>query len=296
MGSSPTPATSVYGVAITIELSLKNNKIMKKTKKQKSLKILFVVTVLFVLMTVVYFVFRALGLDLIANIFGEADNSRFEAFFYDFGIWVIAIFLVIYLLQAIFLCAMPGNTIVFLLLGMTIFMSAGINFFVAIFYLIICVWITAIILFYLGRFGGKRLLYWMFGQELVDKHLQTMSDKGTKIAPLLMVIPLMPNDLVCLLCGMSKMKMRHFLLIVIFARSLEVVVIWLYPWAVYFFTSEQSPQMIIVVINLMVINMFLIYHYYKWFLKLINKHILRRDYVLVEKPYFEEVLAEKPKP
>ena len=268
---------------------------MGRTKKQKISRILFVVAVLVGIMAGVYFIFRALGLDLIANIFGNPDNSRFEAFFYDSGIWVILIFLAIYVVQAVLLSAMPGNSVVFLLLGMAIFMSAGINFYVALVYLIICVWVTAIILFYLGRLCGKRLLYWMFGEEVVEKHIQTLTDKGTKFVPLLMIVPLMPNDLVSLLCGVSKMKVYHFILIIVFARSIEVVVIWFYPWAVDYFTSGQSPQMIMVIINLLVINVFLAYHYYKWFLKLVNKHILRRNYVLIEKPYFEEVLAEKDK-
>jgi len=267
------------------------NRIAKWFVKYKSqlLKASIVLSVAAGIVIGVYFGLNSVGV----NIFSSGPPSQeAQDFFARFGVWVFLIFLVIYVLQSILLSIVPGNTTMFVLLGITVF-SNFVPIWASVLFIILCNYIASIVLFYLGRFAGRGFLYWLFGKHHVEKHLQKITDKGVKIVPGLMLIPFMPNDLLSLVCGSSKMKFWHFVIIIAVCRAIEILMIFSYTYLVDIFIRSQDIAMQVIVINVLLIDIFLIYHYYKWFIKMINKHILRRDFVMVKKDYYEEEMKKR---
>jgi len=126
-------------------------------------------------------------------------------------------------------------------------------------------------LYCVGRFGGRKLMFWLFGKESVEKQLNWIGEKGTKAVPWLFLIPLMPTDLICLICGASRMSFWKFMLIVIVFRPIEVLLLISYNYIIPIIL-EYDPLIILLLINVAIINLVLLFIYYKAIVKLFNKY------------------------
>jgi len=228
-----------------------------------------------------FFLFQHLGL---------LNKNSFNAAMADKGAWIYVIFVLLFIVQAMCLFMIPGNTTLFVSIGYLMF---G-NFWVVLLMCIVGVWLSGIILFFIGRFGGRRVIYWMFPKEQVDKKLDWITQKGTTTLPVLFIIPFMPNDMLCMVCGASKLKFWAFLLIIIPCRVIEVFLLLCYPMIVEFFTSGRDVQDIIIFVNILVIDIVLFILYYRALIRLFRKTILRKKYVVVEKPYTVEEEVKTP--
>ena len=103
--------------------------------------------------------------------------------------------------------------------------------------------------------------------------------------PAFFLVPFMPNDMLCMICGMSKLKFWQFLIIIIPFRVIEVLMILCYPFLVDFFISGQPIQNILVFINILIIDIVFIALYYKTLIRIFRRTILRKKYVSVERPF-----------
>jgi len=222
-----------------------------------------------------FFLFRALGF------FDQEQLSQNMA---DFGFWIYVIFIALFVLQAVCISLIPGNTTMFITFGWLLFD----NFWVVLLLSVIGVWLSGIVLFWIGRFGGRQVLYWVFDKQKLDKYLDMLTRKGSFVLPGLFLIPFMPNDLMCMICGTSKLKFWQFLLVIIPCRVIEVTLILTYPIIGQFFIAGRDIQDVLIFFNLMIINVFLIFLYYRAVIKIFKKTVLRKKYVTVEKPYMVE--------
>jgi len=230
-----------------------------------------------------FFLFDSLGL-LNKNELSETMGDK--------GAWIYVIFVALFLLQAICLCLVPGNTTLFITVGALVFED---NFWIVLLLCVVGVWLSGIALFWIGRFGGRKVLCWLFPKEKLDKYLDMLTRKGSFVLPGLFLIPFMPNDLMCMLCGTSKLKFWQFLLIIIPCRIIEVLIILCYPLLAKFFIENREPQDILIFVNIAVIDLLLLLLYYRTLIRIFKKTILRKKYVRVEKPYMveEEVKGKK---
>jgi len=67
-----------------------------------------------------------------------------------------------------------------------------------------------------------------------------------------------------------------------------------YPYLAKFFIDGRSIPDILIFINIAVIDVFLIAIYYRMLIRIFRKTILRKKFVVVEKPYTEEVEISTP--
>jgi uncharacterized membrane protein YdjX (TVP38/TMEM64 family) len=222
-----------------------------------------------------FFLFRHLGF---------LDKNSFKEMHGRIGGWIYVVFVLLFILQAGCLFIIPGNTTLFVSIGYLVFE----NFWVVLFMCVIGVWLSALMLFCVGRFGGRRVLYWLFKKEDVDQKLDWVTHRGATALPALFIIPFMPNDMLCMVCGASKLKLWEFLLIVLPCRVIEVLLLLCYPMIVTFFTSGRDVQDVIIFVNIVIIDVVLFILYYRAIIKLFRKAILRKKYVVVEKPYTVE--------
>ena len=169
-----------------------------------------------------YLVLRALGL---------LDPETLIETLNGMGNLAYLMFIVLFLIQAMCLFMVPGNTTLFITAAGLLFD----NFWPMFITCVICVWLAGVLLFFLGRYGGRRVAYWAFDKEKVDEKLEWLAGKGSKMLPIFFLIPFMPNDMICMVCGVSKLKFWKFLLIIIPFRTIEVLIILSYPHIISFF-------------------------------------------------------------
>ena len=253
-----------------------------KRNKAKILKFSLVLVLVTGFSSGCFFLFQSLGL---------LDKERLSETLADKGIWIYVIYIGLFVVQAVCLCVIPGNTTLFIGVGWLLFD----NLWVVLLLSVIGVWLSGIALFWVGRFGGRKVLYWLFGEEAVEKQLGKVTNKGTVLLPALFLVPFMPNDMLCLVCGASKLKFWAFLLIIIPCRIIEVLIILSYPYIGKFFIEGREIQDVIIFINILLVDIVIFILYYRSLIVLFRKTILRKKYVKVEAPYTVEVEVKKQK-
>jgi len=236
---------------------MKNNADEQKTavRRKTALKILFVVLMIGIFSTVGYFVFRHFGLDVFS------DEYEFD--FAAQGFSLIMIFLIIYFAQSLTLNLIPGTTTFFLVVVAYYGLFAE-NFFLTLIVGWAAVLICALTLYTLGRFAGRKLLFWLFDEEKIDKRLAWFGKNGSQGVPWLFLIPFFPTDLLCLTCGIAKMRFWKFFLIVIVFRPMEVLIVLLmYGLLVPNIIANTTIYEQILLLNVLIVNIVLLAIYHK---------------------------------
>lgn len=134
-----------------------------------------------------------------------------------FGGWGILTYIVINLLQCI---VIPVPTTLTVLVGTAIYGP-----FVAFLYATIGVIIGSSIAFVIGRYCSRPVINWIFGKEKIDKYQNILKNRTGIILFLTLILPLFPDDLICMLAGISEISYPKFLIISIIARSVGLAVI-----------------------------------------------------------------------
>ena len=83
----------------------------------------------------------------------------------------------------------------------------------------------SIIAFLIGRFCSKPLLYWIFGKQRVDKYEKILSTRTKLILFLTLFLPFFPDDMICMLAGITNIKFKDFIWISLLARSSGIAVL-----------------------------------------------------------------------
>lgn len=207
-----------------------------------------------------FFLFDALGL---------MNPEAMEETLSGFGFWLYVVYIVLFIVQAVFLSFIPGNTTLFITAGFLLF---GGNFWITLAVGSISVILASIALYMVGRFGGRNLMFWLFGKENIERRLDWVGTKGTNAVPWLFLIPFMPTDLICLICGASKMRFWQFMLIVMVFRPFEVLLLIAYNFLIPMILDHATIFELILLVNVMVINLVLLVLYHKTLLKFFRKY------------------------
>jgi len=80
------------------------------------------------------------------------------------------------------------------------------------------VMIGSIIMFWVGRKAGRKFLNWLIGEEDADKWIEKMSH-GKYLFFLMMLFPLFPDDILCLVAGFTNMSFGFFFWTNVIARA-----------------------------------------------------------------------------
>lgn len=82
--------------------------------------------------------------------------------------------------------------------------------------------IGSIIAFMLGKVFGKKLVTWMIGKEKTEKYAEVLNDKGRFAFILMLVFPCFPDDILCLVAGISSMTYKYFIIAVCLTRPIMI--------------------------------------------------------------------------
>ena len=194
------------------------------------IKILIPLAVIAVISVIFYVIFSWLGLLSPEGVrhFIETGN----------GHYVYLLYLSLFVIQACCLSMIPGSTALFCAVGLLIFGTD--QFWTVVVLNIIGAWLASQALFLMGRHGGRRLIRTLFGENALDKQLNVLAEKGTKILPIWFLLLILPDDLMSLACGASKINYKTFTILHTVFRSIGITLLT----GVYFFVVPIIGPMI----------------------------------------------------
>ena len=175
---------------------------MKRTTWKTILKTLLLVSIIASICVIVYFILKAFGLNDLETLRKIVNQ----------GIWGVLIYILLQVIQVIFI---PLNTSIFTVPAIVLFGPSK-----AFIISWIGVTLGSIIMFFVGRTGGGKLLNWLVGKEKADKYVKVLG-KGKLILPILLLVPVFPDDIMCVSAGIAKINILYFIIVIIITRCID---------------------------------------------------------------------------
>ena len=162
-----------------------------------------------------------LTLSLFLNVSGYSQIFSNEAFFKSLldraGGFAAVAFIFISFLQVTIL---PIPSTITILIGVSLFgiwQSAILSF--------VGILIGSVFAFFLGKTFGVRLVKWIAGENAIQKYKHITGGRDGLIFFFMILLPFFPDDILCLVAGMSDMSYTKFLIIQLIARPPGILVV-----------------------------------------------------------------------
>lgn len=184
-------------------------------KRKATFKSLFV---LIVCSTIFFYIM--LVVDKVAGLSEFSSDSekidRIITLVKQSGAWGKLVYIVLQILQVVFL---PLPALVCYLPGVSIW-GPGIATILA----SIGVLIGVIICYFMGRFFGKKTLYWIAGKENTSKYLKIIGKKGKIPFILMQILPFFPDDILCIVAGCCNINFTFFIISMVIIKPILISV------------------------------------------------------------------------
>lgn len=142
------------------------------------------------------------------------------------GAFSFAVFVILQILQTTLL-QIPSMLIT--IAGSLVF-GAWTSFFLSFF----AVMLGSVIMFWVGRKAGTKFLHWLIGSQDAGVWIERLS-KGKYLFFIMMLFPLFPDDMLCIVAGMTNMSFKYFFWTNILARGIGIA------FTVFFGTGSVIP-------------------------------------------------------
>lgn len=202
----------------------KNGEIImdKKTKvKGVVVKSIISIIVMGVIIALGYWFLSSVGLTDLSK---ESLRDAIE----QAGAWAPIVFMLLTFLQVTFI---PIPSAVTILSGNLLF-GVGLTFIYSLAGLVL----GSCFAFFLGRVLGRRFVNWIVGdKEQVEKYLKMTKGKEVVIFFFMFLLPAFPDDLLCLIAGITPIGFITFLIIQIICRPIAIL------GTLFFMSGEVIP-------------------------------------------------------
>lgn len=159
-----------------------------------------------------------LAIYIVLDLTGVLDKiTSFEVlkqFVLDTKQWGIIVFLLLTVFQVVVL---PIPSMVTVLIGVAIYGALP-----AFILSTIGTIAGSLIAFMLGKIFGKKLVAWMVGKEKTEKYAELLNEKGRFAFILMMLFPCFPDDMLCLVAGISSMSYKYFITVICLTRPVMI--------------------------------------------------------------------------
>ncbi len=191
------------------------------TTHGKIMRLTLVLVILAVICLITYFILRA------TNLWDKVNSiEKIRAIVLKGGAFSFIIFIIFQILQTTVL-QIPSFFVT--IAGALIFGSWPT--FVMTF---ISVMIGSVIMFFIGRKAGRKFLNWLIGKQTAEKWIKKMSG-GKYLFFLMMLFPMFPDDILCVVAGLTNMSFAFFFWTNILARGVGIAC------TVFFGSGEVIP-------------------------------------------------------
>lgn len=230
---------------------------MELSRKKKILRTLFVIAMIALFLTLTYFILVCIGL-------WEKFNSveKLKNLILGLGIWGRIAFVFFQFLQVTIL---PLPSPIMIIAGSLIYgpFQAGLLSLAGIL-------LGSAFAFFLGKVFGVKIVRFMIGKESQEKWSKTLGDCKYSFV-IMMLLPCFPDDILCLVAGLTDMSWTFFMVTQLIARPIGIFSVS------YLSSGEIIPYhgwglavwAVIIIISLMLI--YLAGKYNKEIEKFINK-------------------------
>ena len=132
------------------------------------------------------------GLKINTELFNSLKNSP----------WLYVAYMGVASIGSTLLCMNPLGTGLFTFLGIALF-GANWKCFLATFG---SCFLSYLMIDAIGRFGGSKLIVKVFGKEEYEKTKDLINEKGITYIPIMYLLPIFPDDMICLVVGSMRFK------------------------------------------------------------------------------------------
>ena len=136
------------------------------------------------------------------------------------GAWSWVAFIALFTICSTLLCFMPGTTATFVGCSILLF-GAWQGFIIS----TVSVFLASSLLFLIGNSLGEKVASKLVGEEALKKAQNLLEMKSKMLLPLMFLFPVFPDDALCLVAGMTKMKYWYFAIIVLIFRTIGIATI-----------------------------------------------------------------------
>ena len=180
----------------------------KKKAQLKSLRLFFTVLIIIFIAIVCYIIIKTTGV-------WEKINSiqKLKKIVESGGVFSFIIFVILQILQTTIL-QIPA---IFVTLAGTLVFGKWTAFILS----FVAVMIGSIIMFWIGRKAGRKFLNWLAGEENANKWIDKMS-QAKYLFFLMMLFPMFPDDILCVVAGLTDMSFKFFLTTNLIARGIGI--------------------------------------------------------------------------
>lgn len=227
--------------------------------KKIILRTLLVALILGAIIGLGYLILQWTGLDSIDRLREVVDNN----------IWGVLIFGLILIAQVIFL---PAGTLFFSGSAVVLFESPLKAWLVCWFFLAVGSWL----MFWIARLWGTKVLKWIVGSARAEKYAYYV-EKGKFVLPLILLVPVFPDDIVCAATGLSKVNWLYFMIVVFITRGID-----------NFCTVFVGAELIKTTVGMIVLAIFVV-------LMIIASVFLTKHQEKIEQFFLNKFTTKKPK-
>lgn len=228
--------------------------IKKKEKLKKIFKSLFKLFIGFFLIMIVFLIlYSILHYSFGIEISDFKNKEKIQEIISSSGAYAKLVFIAISFLQVTFI---PIPSMLSIMIGNYLF-----GFFQTLWMSTFGILLGSFLAFFIGRKVGRPFVNWVVGdKELVNKYLKKVEGKENLLFFLMLIFPFFPDDPLCSVAGITKIKFKSFALIQIIGRPISILF-------TLFFSSESlynyrcDKIILLVLMILLLILLFLIYYY-----------------------------------
>lgn len=155
------------------------------------------------------------------------------------GGWAMSVYFLIQIMQVVFLplpaavCYLPGVAI-WGPVKATLLASAG-------------VLAGSMICYFLGRIFGRKIVEWIAGKENTEKYADLIGRRGKTMFVSMQILPFFPDDILCLVAGMTKMNFVFFAAVMAIVRP-AIVAAYCFSYTAIPFSGWGIPVWIAVAV------------------------------------------------
>lgn len=211
---------------------------------KKWLKIFLVILSFAATSVAIYFILKAFNIASISTIKDLINKS---------GNWAILVYILILVFVLVVFCFVPLLNTALAILGIAMFGSVT-----ALIANIITIIFSTTILFFIGDKLGEKFVARLIGKEALLATQNRIHNKSRFWLPLLFAAPGVPDEAVCLVAGMTKIKFFPFLLFSIFYHAIEIGLFCFVGSSLFNWGSLSFLDWVIV-INVALIDLYLLH-------------------------------------
>ncbi|NLD26751.1 MAG: TVP38/TMEM64 family protein [Acholeplasmataceae bacterium] len=174
-------------------------------------RLLIVIIVLLVIIGIILGIYYGFNLD---DEFKSAESTK--DFLLRYGNYSMVIYVFLHFLQTTII---PISNFPTIIAGMALFDNPLLVFALT----TIGVYLGSITSFAFGKLFGKKAVDWVLGQETVDYYLDMAKGREKAAIFTMLLLPSFPDDILCIIAGITKMTWRFFLVTLVLTRTLPTI-------------------------------------------------------------------------